>query len=135
MSGLAQTVVRRQDLLRDAVSYFLLISNRTKLKIEKQMTPLPDGSCPAVKARSHVCLQHVLITSGRGTRYDGMADLVTDGTFRRPIGCLLAGHTRYTRNTCFSSAFTSDMLTRHLHQVLLCTNMHSLGIWQSSSYT
>lgn len=55
------------------------------------------------KGTSHVLL-HVPMVGGSGTEYDGMADLVTDGTLRRPRGCLLTGHTRYTRNTvilCF----------------------------------
>ena len=59
--------------------------------------------CSGSEIRSHV-LQHVLIIGGSGTGYDGMADLVTDGTLRRPRGCLLSGHTRYTSNTvilCF----------------------------------
>lgn len=59
--------------------------------------------CSGSERRSHV-LQHVLIIGGSGTGYDGMADLVTDGTLRRPRGCLLAGHTHYTSNTvilCF----------------------------------
>lgn len=76
------------------------------VKVEKQMTLLPVGSdlpLSSCESISHV-LQHVLIIGGSGTGYDGMADLVTDGTLRRPRGCLLAGHTRYTRNTvilCF----------------------------------
>lgn len=67
-------------------------------------------------------IQHVLIISGRGTRYDGTADLVTDGAFRCPTGCLLAGHTLQEKH-CFSSAASSDVLTNHLLRVLPCANI------------
>lgn len=69
------------------------------------MTLLPVGSCLAARKAEVMCSSaSILIISGGGAGYDSMADLVTDGTLRRPRGCLLAGHTRYTRNTvilCF----------------------------------
>lgn len=90
-------------------SYFVIFcvyDKQKHVKEEKQMTLLPVGSSPLFSGSentSHV-LRHVLIIGGSGTRYDGMADLVTDGTLRRPRGCLLVGHKCYTRNTvilCF----------------------------------
>lgn len=71
-------------------------------------------------SQCHV-LQHVLIIGGSGSGYDGVADLVTDGTLRRPRGCLLTWHTRYTRNSVilsFSVRFTS-LVFMHLN-VLMC---------------
>lgn len=85
---------------------FLQVCEIHKKTNKNKLSLLPVGSSLLLagsERRSHV-IQHILIISGSDTRYDGMADLVTDGTLRRPRGCLLTGHTRYTRNTvilCF----------------------------------
>lgn len=90
----------------DSYIYFCRYVKYIKKQPQNKLSLLPAGSSLLLagsERRSHVT-QHILIISGSDTRYDGMADLVTDGTLRRPRGCLLTGHTRYTRNTvilCF----------------------------------
>ncbi len=98
---------------------------QTELCKEKQ-PPLPVGSSLLLSgsgSRVHV-LQHILIIGGSGTGYDGMADLVTDGTLRRPRGCLLTGHTHYTK-TLLSSASALDSMTTHSVRAssLICVSL------------
>lgn len=110
-----------------------LMANRV-LKKEKQMTLFPVGSylqLSGCESTSHV-LQYVAIINGSGTPYDSMADLVTDGTLRRPRGCLLAGHTHYTRKHCYvllplQTRWPNTFVRSSPVQIsLIC----SLGIWQ-----
>lgn len=98
------------------------------------MTLFPVGSylqLSCCESTSHV-LQYVAIVNGSGTAYDGMADLVTDGTLRRPRGCLLAGHTHYTRKHCYvllplQTRWPNTFVRSSPVQIsLIC----SLGIWQ-----